>query len=462
MCYRRLKTKFSIVEECISTRSKNVEDFCFFCCQPVHFCYYITVSKQYRAIICKINVPDGWNNFFLAAQDIFNTFVSWFVENSKSKKFPNTYDAEKILRPQIKNKYPGFNTGLIQAIADMATEAFKSTRGKKPSKKDNSCIRYDERTIKILKNGKTLTFAWMGPRKNTQQIIKIPQWFNLRYPQRRLANAYIGYSAHHKSWVVNLNFEIPEVNSIHYFSNEIEGIDLGVHQLATTDSGEMFSSSKLRAAQRRSLYVTRELQRKGTPSAKRKLKARSGRQRRLTKDINHCISKKIVSNPNKKCFVLENLVKGAPGFSRKSNKILGSWAFRELQTFIEYKARSLGKTVVFVEPHYTSQMCNQCCHISGDNRKKSKFECVECGHQDHADINAARNIKEKYTNPTKSEQPIQAAFSKWRSQEELKKSKKKARQAESHSAQCEVPENSQSFQDVQEDMNSTICKLSNR
>ena len=196
------------------------------------------------------------------------------------------------------------------------------------------------------------------------------------------------------------------------------------------------------------------------------MKARSGRQRRLTKDINHCISKKIVSNPRKKCFVLENLTKGALGFSKKSNKILGSWAFRELQTFIEYKALTLGKTVVHVEPHYTSQMCNECCHISEDNRKKSKFECIECGYHDHADINAARNIKEKYTNPTKSEKPIQAAFSKWRAQKELEriqkleKSKKKARQAESHPAQCEVPENGQSFPDIQEDMNLTICKPS--
>ena len=35
-----------------------------------------------------------------------------------------------------------------------------------------------------------------------------------------------------------------------------------------------------------------------------------------------------------------------------------------------------------------------CCgHISRDNRMtQAKFECVECGHSENADINAARNI----------------------------------------------------------------------
>ncbi|WP_412538078.1 zinc ribbon domain-containing protein [Longispora sp. K20-0274] len=46
-----------------------------------------------------------------------------------------------------------------------------------------------------------------------------------------------------------------------------------------------------------------------------------------------------------------------------------------------------------VNPAYTSQTCNPCGHGAPENREsQSVFRCVACGHQAHADVNAARNI----------------------------------------------------------------------
>lgn len=42
---------------------------------------------------------------------------------------------------------------------------------------------------------------------------------------------------------------------------------------------------------------------------------------------------------------------------------------------------------------YTSQMCNKCNVINKENRDGDKFKCVECGHEDHSDVNAAKNVK---------------------------------------------------------------------
>ena len=51
-----------------------------------------------------------------------------------------------------------------------------------------------------------------------------------------------------------------------------------------------------------------------------------------------------------------------------------------------------------VNPAYTSQTCNACKHIARESRKsQADFECVACGHQDNADVNAARNIAERST-----------------------------------------------------------------
>jgi transposase len=78
----------------------------------------------------------------------------------------------------------------------------------------------------------------------------------------------------------------------------------------------------------------------------------------------------------------------APGFPR----------FRSAQRFDSlqweaYKAESAGRTIVAVNPHYTSQTCFECGHVEPGNRlSQAEFRCCSCGHEDHADINAAHNI----------------------------------------------------------------------
>jgi putative transposase len=66
-----------------------------------------------------------------------------------------------------------------------------------------------------------------------------------------------------------------------------------------------------------------------------------------------------------------------------------SWA--RLISMISYKADA-GRRVVAVNPRYTSQRCSHCGEIAAENRDKEKFACISCGHSEHADINAARNI----------------------------------------------------------------------
>jgi putative transposase len=46
-----------------------------------------------------------------------------------------------------------------------------------------------------------------------------------------------------------------------------------------------------------------------------------------------------------------------------------------------------------VDPAFTSQTCHACGHRAADNREsQAVFRCRACGHADHADVNAAKNI----------------------------------------------------------------------
>lgn len=87
------------------------------------------------------------------------------------------------------------------------------------------------------------------------------------------------------------------------------------------------------------------------------------------------------------------------------NRALLSKGLGKTMVFLAYKARQLGKCVIFVPGHYSSQECAQCGHIHPDNRKtQADFLCLSCGNQDNADINAAkvilkRGIRYVLTNP---------------------------------------------------------------
>ena len=64
-----------------------------------------------------------------------------------------------------------------------------------------------------------------------------------------------------------------------------------------------------------------------------------------------------------------------------------------LATRTEQKAAASGAVVIYVDPKYSSQECRQCGHIASSSREsQAVFRCVACGHEDHADANAAKNV----------------------------------------------------------------------
>lgn len=112
--------------------------------------------------------------------------------------------------------------------------------------------------------------------------------------------------------------------------------------------------------------------------------------------INHKYSRYIVDFAVKnKCGVIQmEDLSGATANTHE--KFLKEWSYYDLQTKIEYKAKEVGIQVVKINPKYTSKRCNKCGNIHEDNRdcknNQAKFKCTVCGHEDNADINAAKNI----------------------------------------------------------------------
>lgn len=137
--------------------------------------------------------------------------------------------------------------------------------------------------------------------------------------------------------------------------------------------------------------IRRNAQKNGKYNFVRKLK---DRESRITKDINHKISKKIVeiAKENNCSIQLEDLSKmnKTNQYSSESRDMIHSWSYYQLQQFIEYKAKLNGILVTYTQPAFTSKLCSKCGSIGTRDRKS--FICPSCGHIDHADSNASFNI----------------------------------------------------------------------
>lgn len=63
---------------------------------------------------------------------------------------------------------------------------------------------------------------------------------------------------------------------------------------------------------------------------------------------------------------------------------------------IESKAKMADREFCKIKAAYSSQECYRCGHISANNRpSQAIFKCEKCGHEDHADKNAAKVIRDR-------------------------------------------------------------------
>jgi IS605 OrfB family transposase len=206
--------------------------------------------------------------------------------------------------------------------------------------------------------------------------------------------------------LVSFEINLDEITSADI--KQIIGVDVGQRYLAVTtttnNQTQFFSGKQVLHKANRYQKARKRLQKKGTRSTTRRLVALSGRERRLTSDVNHTLAKRIVK-PNS-LIGLENLThirertkpkkkgKKASKRQKKTNRNKTKWAFAELHSYIDYKAVLNRSLATKVDAHYTSQMCTCCGYTAKGNRpnKGLMFICKQCGFSLHADLLGARNV----------------------------------------------------------------------
>ena len=205
---------------------------------------------------------------------------------------------------------------------------------------------------------------------------------------------------------IPVTYEIEECNTSQI--RNVVGVDRGINfVVATYDSkGKSKFVSGKQIKQKRANYVKlrKELQRCGTPSARRRLKTIGHRENRWMQDVNHCVSKALVEMyPENTLFVLEDLTGIRNATERvklKHRYVSVSWSFYDLEQKLKYKAEAHNDMVINVNPRYTSQSCPKCGHTEKANRNKQLhlFTCKTCGYRSNDDRIGAMNLYRKGIN----------------------------------------------------------------
>lgn len=333
----------------------------------------------------KKRLLDTMEAFNAACDDIAATC---FKEHSASK-----FLIQQLVYHDIREKYGLSAQLVIRAIAKVCG-AYKRDKSIQPKFRKHGSITYDTRilTFKGLgSNFPQVSLTTLDGRRSYE--ISVRAYFAGRTDR---INGQVDLVYRDGKFFLYATCDMPEDTPIE--PDDVLGVDLGVVNLAVDNTGEVFSNEKVETARVRIHKHRGKLQRKKTKSTKRKLKKISGKEARFRADTNHCISKHLVekAKDTNSAIALEDLthIQSRTRCRKSQRAERMSWAFFQLRSFIEYKAKLAGIPVVLVDPRNTSRQCSCCGHIDKANRRsQSEFLCVSCGHWENADINASKNIR---------------------------------------------------------------------
>ena len=185
---------------------------------------------------------------------------------------------------------------------------------------------------------------------------------------------------------------------------KVMGIDIGMAAIGTTSTGEQYGQVSEQLAHRvekKAAHFARKqklnacLKRKGLPPVNlADHKAEAFARNEIGRALNELVNDLPAGSP----VALERLnVRDMRFKSRLMNRRLRASQLGYVKDKLRFKLDERGIRYRSVQPAYTSQQCSRCGFVSELNRKtQAEFVCQHCGFVCHADVNAARNIAERF------------------------------------------------------------------
>ena len=344
-----------------------------------------------NTLMLKILSNTEQKDILLETMEVFNKACNDISKTAFEHTFPNKYELHRLVYYDIKNAYKLPSQLVVRAISKVA-ESYKV---------DRTCIHEFDRHGSIVYDQRILSFRGLDSvSMNTLHgRIRIPIVFG-EYQKQRLSRVHGQVDLIYRNCIFYLAVVVDVPEEPKYEPVDYIGADFGMKNIATTSDNRNYSGDTLKKKRIQYQKHKQRLQKRGTRSAKRRLKKISGKEKRFQKVVNHDISKEIVAEAKGtgRGIALEDLtsINQRTVVRHKQRYIHMSWAFYQFRIYIEYKAKIAGVPVKIVDPKNTSRECPKCHTIDKKNRtNRDKFKCIQCGYGGEADYIASLNIKNR-------------------------------------------------------------------
>jgi putative transposase len=350
-----------------------------------------------QTLLVKLTPEPEQHAVLLRTLETFNAACNAIAATAFAERCANKIELQKLVYYDIRAQF-GLSAQMTIRAMSKVNEAYKRDKKKQPSFRPHGAMVYDERILSFPRIDRASLLTLDGR-------VEVPFRFGAYAAgrlQRTRGQADVLYRRSTATFFLAITVDAPEPPPAD--TDDFLGVDLGISQLATTSDGEFLNDSAapkhahVNPARARYSRFRQTLQKQGTKSVKRLLRKRSGREKRFGKDVNHCLSKAMVSTAKGtgRGVALEDLtqIRSRVNGSQRQRRVLHSWGFFHLRAFIAYKAQAAGVRLVLVTPAYTSRTGSHCGHGEKATRtSQATSPRVRCGYACHADLNAAANIR---------------------------------------------------------------------
>lgn len=336
----------------------------------------------------KLLPSDEQRALLLATMERFNTACDWLAGEAFAAKSADKIKLQREHYATLRSKFDLSAQMAVRCISKVC-EVYKRDKSKKPAFKSHGAVPYDQRLLSF----KAMDRVSMLTLNGRQTIPFVAGEYHKA--QMQAARGQCDLILRKGRWYLYVTVDVPDGAPIE--PKEWLGVDLGIRNLATDSDGEVHSGAGVEKVRVRIQKLRTDLQACGSRSARRHLKRLAGKEKRFRADVNHTISKQLVTKAQgtTRGIALEELsgIRERTTVRKAQRAQHGSWAFFQLRSFIAYKAKRVGVQVVFVNPRDTSRTCPRCQHCEKANRpSQAEFKCKSCGFSQHADVVAATNI----------------------------------------------------------------------
>lgn len=273
---------------------------------------------------------------------------------------------------------------------------------------------------RFKRRGQTLAFTETHPRKwrLDHSLLRFPKLGNLRAVVHRPLEGKPKTCTLREDagqWFVSIVCEV-EIADPAPRTTPVIALDRGVVNVVADSDGNLIENPKhMDATAKRLARAQRTVSRRKKGSrnrekAKHRVAVLHRKVRRQREHVLHNLSARYAKSHG--VVVVEklqigNMVKVNRGVARS---ILGA-GWGRLVEMLRYKLAWSGGYLVEVPAAYSSQTCHACGHVDAENRRaQSVFECVACGLCEHADLNAAKVLLQRFeTGPSRSCLPVEGS-----------------------------------------------------